>query len=65
VSRSADPYLAATASAAVSRQARLKSVAASFEPLAFDVAAARSFGEVVAAINGGRTHPRRVEDLHQ
>lgn len=65
VSRSADPYLAATASAAVSRRARLKSVAASYQRLAFDVAAA-SFGEVVAVISGaGSTHPDRVEDLHQ
>ena len=65
-SRSADPYLAATASAAVSRRARLKSVEASFEPLAFDVAATRSFGEVVAEKSGaGRSHPSRVEDQHQ
>ena len=37
---------------------------ATFEPLSFDVAAARSFGQVVAAVApAGRSHRRRVSDL--
>jgi hypothetical protein len=39
-------------------------VEATFEPLAFDVTAARSFGLIVAAVAGtGRSHRCRVADL--
>ena len=46
------------------RQARLQQVEALFDPLDFDVAAARSFGQVVAAATAaGRSHRSRVADL--
>jgi hypothetical protein len=39
-------------------------VEAIFEPLPFDATAARSYGQVVAAVAGiGRSHRRRVADL--
>jgi predicted nucleic acid-binding protein len=60
----AGPHLAASRSAAASRQARLQQVEATFEPLAFDTAAARSFGQIVAAVYSvGRSHRSRVADL--
>jgi predicted nucleic acid-binding protein len=60
----AGPHLAASRSAAASRQARLQQVEATFEPLAFDTAAARSFGQIVAAVySAGRSHRSRVADL--
>ena len=60
----AGPHLAASRSEAASRQARLQQVEATFEPLPFDSAAARSFGQIVAAVNSvGRSHRRRVVDL--
>lgn len=60
----AGPHLAATATEAARRQARLQQVEASFEPLPFDVAAARSYGQVVAAVaETGRSHRRRLADL--
>ena len=60
----AGPHLAASRSEAASRQARLQQVEATFEPLPFDSAAARSFGQVVAAVNSvGRSHRSRVADL--
>jgi predicted nucleic acid-binding protein len=46
------------------RQARLRQVEAIFEPLPFDAIAARSYGQIVAAIaETGRAHRRRVADL--
>ena len=60
----AGPHLAASRSEAASRQARLQQVEATFEPLAFDTAAARSFGQIVAAVSSvGRSHRSRVADL--
>ncbi len=60
----AGPHLAVTASESASRQARLQQVEATFEPLAFDAAVARSFGQVVAAVSEvGRSHRSRVADL--
>jgi hypothetical protein len=42
----------------------LQQVEATFEPLAFDAAAARSYGQVVAAVaDSGRSHRRRIADL--
>ena len=46
------------------RQAGLQQVEATFEPLPFDATAARSYGQVVAAvIETGRSHRRRLSDL--
>ena len=60
----AGPHLASTRAEAARRQARLQQVEAAFEPLPFDVVAARSFGQVVAAIaESGRSPRRRVADM--
>jgi len=60
----AGPHLASTAAEAARRQARLQQVEGTFEPLPFDVAAARSFGQVVAAVaDAGRSPRRRVADM--
>lgn len=60
----AGPHLAATAAESARRQARLQQVEAAFEPLPFDVAAARSYGQIVAAVaDTGRSHRRRVADM--
>lgn len=60
----AGPHLSASSSEAARRQARLQQVEATFEPLPFDGAAARSYGQVVAAVvEAGRSHRRRVADL--
>jgi predicted nucleic acid-binding protein len=60
----AGPHLAETRAEGAARQARLQQVEATFEPLAFDAAAARSYGQVVAAVAAaGRSHRSRVADL--
>ncbi|MHB1784761.1 MAG: PIN domain-containing protein [Acidimicrobiales bacterium] len=60
----AGPHLAATMDERSRRQARLQQIEATFEPLPFDVAAHRSYGQVVAAIAGAsRTHRSRIADL--
>jgi predicted nucleic acid-binding protein len=60
----AGPHLAATGTESARRQARLQQVEAAFEPLPFDVDAARSYGQIVAAVaDTGRSHPRRLADL--
>lgn len=60
----AGPHLASTATERARRQARLQQIEATFEPLPFDVSAARSYGQVVAAVaETGRSHRRRVADL--
>jgi hypothetical protein len=60
----AGPHLASTAVEGARRQARLQQVEATFEPLAFDAAAARSYGLIVAAVaDFGRSHRRRIADL--
>jgi hypothetical protein len=60
----AGPHLASTMIERSRRQARLQQVEATFDPLAFDTAAARSYGQVVAAVAGsGRSHQRRIADL--
>jgi predicted nucleic acid-binding protein len=60
----AGPHLAPSGSEAARRQARLQQVEAMFEPLPFDAAAARSYGQIVAAVaEMGRSHRRRVADL--
>lgn len=61
---SAGPHLASTPVEAARRQARLQQVEGAFESLPFDSAAARSFGQLVAATaERGRSHRRRVADL--
>jgi predicted nucleic acid-binding protein len=60
----AGPHLASTGHESARRQTRLQEAEATFEPLLFDVAAARSYGQVVAAVvEVGRTHRRRMADL--
>lgn len=60
----AGPHLATSTAERARRQARLQQVEATFEPLGFDVAAARSYGLVTAAVAGtGRSHRRRLADL--
>jgi predicted nucleic acid-binding protein len=60
----AGPHLASNPVEAARRQARLQQVEATFEPLPFEVAAARSYGQVVAAVaSTGRSHRRRIADL--
>jgi predicted nucleic acid-binding protein len=60
----AGPQLASSGPESARRQARLQQVEATFEPLPFDVTAARSYGQIVAAVaEGGRSHRRRVADL--
>ncbi|MGH2447741.1 MAG: type II toxin-antitoxin system VapC family toxin [Chloroflexota bacterium] len=60
----AGPHLASSRAEAASRQARLQQVEALFEPLPFDTAAARAYGQMVAAVvENGRSHRRRVGDL--
>jgi hypothetical protein len=60
----AGPHLASSAAENARRQARLQQVEATFEPLAFDAAAARSYGQIVAAVaDSGRSHRRRIADL--
>ncbi len=60
----AGPHLAKDPLERARRQTRLQQVESLFEPLAFDTAAARSFGQVVAAVVAvGRTHRSRIADL--
>lgn len=60
----AGPHLASDPLEKARRQARLQQVEALFDPLTFDVAAARSFGLIVAAtVATGRSHGSRVADL--
>lgn len=60
----AGPHLAAAGGERARRQARLQQVEATFEALPFDTAAARSYGQIVAAIaETGRSHRRRIADL--
>jgi predicted nucleic acid-binding protein len=60
----AGPHLAREPLEKARRQARLQQVESLFEALPFDVAAARSYGQVVAAVvAAGRSHRSRVADL--
>lgn len=60
----AGPHLATSSSEGARRQTRLQQLEATFEPLPFDATAARSYGQVVAAvIETGRSHQRRIADL--
>jgi len=60
----AGPHLTSSRVERARRQARLQQVEATFEPIPFDAAAARSYGQVVAAVvEIGRSHRRRFADL--
>ena len=60
----AGPILASTVTEQSTRQARLQQTEATFEPIPFDAAAARSFGQIIAAVaNTGRTHRSRMADV--
>jgi len=60
----AGPHLASSSFEGARRQARLQQVEATFEPLSFDATAARSYGQIVAAVaEAGRSHRRRFADL--
>ena len=60
----AGTHLATSSSEGARRQARLQQVEATFEPLPFDATAARSYGQIVAAVaEAGRSHRRRIADL--
>src|ERR1035437_3098360 len=58
------PHRAPSSSEGARRQARLQHVGATFEALPFAATAARSYGQIVAAVaETGRSHRRRVADL--
>jgi predicted nucleic acid-binding protein len=60
----AGPHLATSSSEGSRRQARLQQVEATFEPLPFDATAARSYGQIMAAVvEAGRSHRGRIADL--
>jgi predicted nucleic acid-binding protein len=60
----AGPHLTSDVAESARRQSRLQQVEATFQPLAFDADAARSFGQVVAAVAGsGHSHRSRFADL--
>ena len=60
----AGPHLAASGPERARRQARLQQVEATFEPVPFDGAAARSYGLIAAAVvEAGRSHRSRVAEL--
>ena len=60
----AGPALAADPAERARRQSRLQQVEALFDPLPLDAPAARSYGQVVAAVaTAGRRHRSRIADL--
>ncbi|MGH7722120.1 MAG: type II toxin-antitoxin system VapC family toxin [Candidatus Dormibacteria bacterium] len=60
----AGPHLATTGAERARRQTRLQQIEATFVPLVFDAGAARSYGQVVAAVaEAGRSHRTRIADL--
>jgi predicted nucleic acid-binding protein len=60
----AGPHLAKDILERARRQVRLQQVESLFDALDFDAAAARSYGQVVAAVIGaGRSHRSRLADL--
>jgi hypothetical protein len=60
----AGPHLASARAEEARRQVRLQQVEATFEPLPFDAASSRSYGQIVAAVvEVGRSHRRRFADL--
>lgn len=60
----AGPHLAASVDERARRQVRVQQVEATFHPVPFDAAAARSYGQIIAAVAGtGRSHRPRIADL--
>ncbi len=60
----AGPTLEPTVTEQSVRQVRLQQTVATYEPIPFNAAAARSFGQIVAAVaSTGRTHRSRTADL--
>jgi predicted nucleic acid-binding protein len=60
----AGPHLARELVEKARRQARLQQVESLLDSLAFDAAAARSYGQLVAAVTAaGRSHRSRLADL--
>lgn len=60
----AGPHLATDPRERARRQARLQQAESAFDPIDFDRAAARSYGQLVSAVAvSGRSHRRRVADL--
>jgi predicted nucleic acid-binding protein len=60
----AGPHVTREATERARRQARLQQVESLFEPLEFDAASARSYGQVVASVvAAGRSRRTRVADL--
>lgn len=58
------PHLTTDAAERARRQALLQQVESLFDPLPLDAPAARSYGQIVAAVAAaGRTHRSRVADL--
>ena len=58
------PHLTSDPAERARRQARLQQAESLFDPISFDRAAARSYGEVVAAVIAtGRKHRPRLADL--
>src|SRR5579862_9046678 len=60
----AGPHVAKTGPERARRQSRLQQIEATLDPIPFDETAARSYGQVVAAVvETGRSHRRRIADL--
>lgn len=60
----AGPHLATDPRERARRQARLQQAESAFDPIDFDRAAARSYGQLVSAVAlSERSHRRRVADL--
>jgi hypothetical protein len=60
----AGPRLASTGVESARRQSRLQEVEAMFNPIPFDVYAARSYGAIVTAVTEvGHSHRLRIADL--
>jgi predicted nucleic acid-binding protein len=58
------PHLTSASEERARRQARLQQVEATFDAIEFDATAARSYGQIVAAVvETGRAHRRRIADL--
>ena len=60
----AGPHVAKTGPERARRQSRLQQIEATLDPIPFDETAARSYGQVIAAVvETGRSHRRRIADL--
>ena len=60
----AGPHLTTDPHERARRQIRLQQIESAFDPLAFDAASARSYGQIVAAVAAmGRSHRSRLADL--